>query len=338
MPAKSEIMVGVDMGGTRLRALVVNAENKILGMHRAPTNPEQKPDRLVADLAVLIEAAVKSAHLKLSDLRAASIGVPGAVDPAGGVVHHAPNLGWKMVPLGTKLGRLLKIPVFVENDVNVGVMGEYALGAGQGARELVGIFVGTGIGGGIVTGGQLYLGARGAAAEVGHIVVEINGPRCGCGNRGCAEALASRTAMERDVRAAIRKGEKSLVLKLMKQRGRQRMTSSIIARALKAHDRVMEQVMERAQFCLGILVANVVNMLDPECVIIGGGIAARLGKDYVAPIRKTAYEYFLRRQDAQRVKIVPGVLGDNAGPLGAVVLARQRLGSRPPRGKPQARR
>jgi len=146
MPAKKEVMVGIDMGGTRLRALVVNAENKILGMQRAPTNPRQKPDRLVADLAVLVQAAVQSAGLKLSDLRTVSIGVPGAVDPMGGVVHHAPNLGWKKVALGPKLEALLKVPVFVENDVNVGMMGEYALGAGQGAQELVGIFVGTGIG------------------------------------------------------------------------------------------------------------------------------------------------------------------------------------------------
>jgi glucokinase len=322
------------MGGTRLRALVVNAENKILGMQRAPTNPRQKPDRLVADIAVLVEAAVLSADLKLSDLRAVSIGVPGAVDPASGVVYHAPNLGWKKVPLGAKLGALLNVPVFVENDVNVGVMGEYTLGAGRGAQELVGIFVGTGIGGGIILGGRLYQGARGAAAEVGHIVVEISGPRCGCGNRGCAEALASRTAMERDVRAAIGRGEESIVLKLMKERGRERMTSSIIQRALKEHDPVMERVMERAQFCLGILVSNVVNMLDPEYVIIGGGIAARLGKDYVTPIRKTAYQYFLRRHDARRVKIVPGTLGDDAGPLGAVVLARQRLGDKRGSGLP----
>jgi glucokinase len=327
MLAEKEVMVGIDMGGTRLRALVVNAKNKILGMQRAPTNSRQKPDRLIADLASLVEVAVQSAGLKTRDLRAVSVGVPGAVDAVGGIVHHAPNLvGWKRVALGPKLEALLNVPVFVENDVNVGVMGEYTLGAGRGAQELVGIFVGTGIGGGIISGGRLYLGARGAAGEVGHIVLEINGPRCGCGNRGCAEALASRTAMERDVRAAIRKGEKSIVLKLMKERGRDRMTSSIIQRALKGRDPVMEKVMKRAQFCLGILVANVVNMLDPEYVIIGGGIAGRLGRDYVTPVRKTAYQYFLRRHDARRVKIVPGALGDDAGPLGAVILARQRLG------------
>jgi glucokinase len=329
MPAKKEVMVGIDMGGTRLRALVVNAQNKILGMQRAPTNPRQKPERLIADLASLVEAAVQSAGLKPRDLRAASMGVPGAVDVVGGIVHHAPNLGWKRVAVGPKLEALLKVPVFVENDVNVGVIGEYALGAGRGAQDLVGIFVGTGIGGGIITGGRLHLGARDAAGEVGHMVVEINGPRCGCGNCGCAEALASRTAMERDVREAIRRGEKSIVLTLMKERGRERMTSSIIQRALKERDPVMEKVMKRAQFCLGILVANVVNMLDPEYVIIGGGIAGRLGRDYVTPIRKTAYQYFLRRHDARRVKIVPGQLGDDAGPLGAVVLARQRLGDKP---------
>jgi glucokinase len=135
--------------------------------------------------------------------------------------------------------------------------------------------------------------------------------------------------MERDVRDAIRRGEKSIVLKLMEERGRTRMTSSIIQRALKEHDPVMVRVMEHAQFCLGILAANVVNMLDPEYVIIGGGIAARLGKDFVTPIRQTAYQYFLRRHDARRVKILPGILGDDAGPFGAVALARQRLASKP---------
>lgn len=325
MPAKKEFMVGIDMGGTRVRALVVDAQNRVLGMQRAPTYPKQKPERTVGDLALLVKAAVEQAQVKLSDLRTVSIGVPGAVDPERGIVQHAPNLGWKKVALGPKLEALLHVPVFVENDVNIGVMGEYVLGAGQGVRNLVGIFVGTGIGGGILRDGQLYQGARGAAGEVGHIILEVNGPRCGCGNLGCAEALASRTAMEREVRAALRRGEQSIVPKLMRERGRERMTSSIIQKALKQHDPVMEKVMERAQFYLGILVANVVNMLDPECVIIGGGIVARLGKAYVTPIRKTAYEHFLRRNDARRVKIVPGLLGDGAGPLGAVVLARQRL-------------
>jgi len=131
--------------------------------------------------------------------------------------------------------------------------------------------------------------------------------------------------MERDVRAAIRDGQKSCVLKLMEERGKDRMTSSIIQRALKRNDPVMTKVMKRAQYYLGMAVASVVNLLDPECIVMGGGIAERLGESFVGPIRKTAYENFLRRHDAERVKIVTGTLGDNAGPLGAVVLARKRL-------------
>ena len=324
VPTK-DVMIGIDMGGTSLRALVVNPQNEILAVEKAPTNVAQKPDGLIRDLAALVEDVVRAAGLRKSQLRAVSIGAPGAVDPEHGVVYHAPNLVWDAVPLGAKLGKLLRFPVFAENDVNVGVVGEHALGAGRGAQELVGIFVGTGIGGGIISKGQLYLGARGAAAEVGHMIVKVDGPLCGCGNHGCIEALASRTAMERDVRAAIRAGQRSSVLKLMAERDKERMTSSIIQRALKKNDPVMRNVMKRAQYYLGILVANVVNMLDPECVVIGGGIAERLGEYYVAPVRKTAYENFLRRHDAEKVKIVSGTLGDNAGPLGAVVLARKRL-------------
>jgi len=322
---RAEIIVGVDMGGTSLRAVVVNHESKILAVEKNPTPVGKKPDALIEDIAAQVIDAMEAARLKRADLRAVSVGAPGAVNAEKGLVYEAPNLGWKDVPLGPKLTNLLGCPVMVENDVNVGTVGEFALGAGQGAQELVGIFVGTGIGGGIISGGELYEGVRGAAGEVGHMVLEVDGPRCGCGKRGCAEALASRTAMEREVRAAIKNGAKSCVLDLMKERSKERMTSSIIVRALKKKDRVMREVLRRTEYYLGILVANVVNVLDPECVVIGGGIAERLQEDFVGPIRETAREYFLCQRDASRIKIVPAKLGDNAGALGAVVLARRRL-------------
>jgi glucokinase len=325
MTMVKEVIVGIDMGGTSLRALVVSPKNEILAIEKTPTNVDQKPAGLIRDLASMVEDVIRSAGLRKSQLRAVSIGAPGAADPVTGMVYNAPNLGWEAVPLGAELKKLLRVPVFVENDVNVGVAGEHALGAGQGTQELVGIFVGTGIGGGIISRGELYLGSRGAAAEVGHMIVQVDGPLCGCGNRGCIEALASRTAMERDVRAAIQAGEKSCVLKMMEERGKTRMTSSVLQRALKKNDPVMRKVMKRAQYYLGMAVASVVNLLDPECVVIGGGVAERLGEYFVAPIRKMAYEHFLRRHDADRVKILPGTLGDNAGALGAVVLARKRL-------------
>jgi len=313
------------MGGTSLRAVVVNEEDKILAVEKNPTPVGKKPDALIEDIAAEVIDALEAAGQKRSNLRAVSVGAPGAVNPEKGLVYEAPNLGWRDVRLGPKLSDMLGVPVLVENDVNVGTMGEYGLGAGQGAQELVGIFVGTGIGGGIISGGELYEGLRGAAGEIGHMVLQVDGPRCGCGKRGCAEALASRTAMEREVRTAIKNGAKSCVLELMKERNKERMTSSIIVRALKKKDRVMRDVLKRTERYLGILVANVVNLLDPECVVIGGGVAERLQEDFVGPIRKTAREYFLCQRDASRVKIVAAKLGDNAGALGAVVLARRRL-------------
>jgi len=322
---RAEIIVGVDMGGTSLRAVVVNEEDKILAVEKNPTPVGKKPDALIEDIAAEVIDALEAAGMKRSDLRAVSVGAPGAVNPEKGLVYEAPNLGWRDVRLGPKLSDMLGVPVLVENDVNVGTMGEFGLGAGQGAQELVGIFVGTGIGGGIISGGELYEGLRGAAGEIGHMVLQVDGPRCGCGKRGCAEALASRTAMEREVRAAIKNGAKSCVLELMKERNKDRMTSSIIVRALKKKDRVMRDVLKLTERYLGILVANVVNILDPECVVIGGGVAERLKEDFVGPIRKTAREYFLCQRDASRVKIVAAKLGDNAGALGAVVLARRRL-------------
>jgi glucokinase len=323
--ASKEIMVGIDMGGTSLRAVVVNEQNEILAIEKQPTNVSLKPVALIREMASMVEDVLAAAGLRKSQLRAVSVGAPGAVDPVHGMVYHAPNLGWEAVPLSAELKKLLRVPVFAENDVNVGVAGEHALGAGKGTKEMMGMFVGTGIGGGIISRGELYLGMRGAAAEVGHMIIQADGPQCNCGNHGCIEALASRTAMERDVRAAIRAGKKSCVLKLMEERGKERMTSSIIQRALKKNDPVMHNVIKRAQYFLGIAVANVVNILDPECVVLGGGVTERLGEEFVAPIRKTAYENFLRRHDADRVKILPGTLGDNAGGLGAVVLARKRL-------------
>jgi glucokinase len=326
LPSKTDVIAGVDLGGTSLRALVLDGRNQILSVEKTPIEQDVSAARLIKDIAACVETSVSAAGLSWSKVRAVSVGAPGAVDPEHGIVYKAPNLGWENVRLARKLGALLSVPVLVENDVNAGTIGEYVLGAGRGTHNMIGVFVGTGIGGGLVLGGELHEGYRGAAGEIGHMIIERNGPRCGCGRRGCVEALASRTAMEREVRQAIRRGAVSVVTQIMKERKRTRMTSSIISRALGKNDPLMIQVMKRAQFYLGILVANLVNTLDPEAVVIGGGIAERLGERFVAPIRATAQEYFLRQDGRERVKILHGVLGDNAGALGAAVLARRRLG------------
>jgi glucokinase len=206
----------------------------------------------------------------------------------------------------------------------VGAIGEHILGAGKGCKSLVAIFVGTGIGGGIILRNRLYRGVRYTAGEVGHMVLLADGPVCGCGKKGCAEALASRTAIERDIRAQIAAGQESVIPALLEEMSRQTITSSVIEKALDADDRVVGQVMAQAEYYIGLLVANIVNLLDPEVIVLGGGVVERLGERYLEPVRETAERYYLNQQDRSKIHIVATQLGGNAGVLGAATMANQR--------------
>jgi glucokinase len=231
---------------------------------------------------------------------------------------------WEEVPLGPRLSKALGMPVFVDNDVNLGTLGEYVGGAGQGSQHMVAIFVGTGIGGGLIANGQLHRGFRGAAGEIGHMTVVPNGPLCGCGRQGCLEALASRTAMERDIQAALATGQPSAVGELIAASKQQRLTSGVIADALAMKDPLMMEVIERAQFYLGVAVASIVNFFDPETVVLGGGVVEALGQSFVDPIGDMARPLFLQQKDANRVRIVAASLGDHAGVRGAAIMAASR--------------
>ena len=205
MAVNDDYVVGVDMGGTKILAAVINAKGEIVQQAKRATKPKKGPEEVIERITRCIREAIDSAELNPSQIRAIGIGSPGPLDPETGVIIFAPNLGWSNVPLKAKLEANLSIPTFVDNDVNVGTLGEYAFGAGQGVKNLVGIFVGTGIGGGIILDGKLFHGVNKTAGEVGHMIVEAKGPRCGCGNFGCLEAVASRTAITRDLQKAILK-------------------------------------------------------------------------------------------------------------------------------------
>ncbi len=244
-------------------------------------------------------------------------------------MRNEPNLpGWDNVPFARLVSEGLGgLPVFIENDVNLGTYGEFVLGAGQGYRNLVGIFVGTGIGGGIILDGKLWQGTHKTAGEIGHAVVLAEGPVCGCGSRGCLEAVASRTAIERDIWLGIKAGRESKVKEILQRDKRERLTSGILAEAYSAKDPLVTEVIGRAQFYLGLCVANIINLVDPELVILGGGVVEALDDSFLEPIRRTAYQYTLNKLDAKSIEIVPAKLGDNSALLGAAVYARQRLGN-----------
>ena len=322
----NEWVAGVDLGGTSLLAVVADARGKIVGEHGMATLRDEGPAKIIEQIAEAVSTAAAAAKISVKDLGGVGIGACGAVDPTSGVVHVAPNLGWKDVPLADKLGKKLGVPIFVENDVHVAVLGEHGYGAAQGARLAVGIWVGTGIGGGIISEGKLFRGARGSAGEVGHTVVLADGPPCSCGRRGCVEALASRTSMERDLRQAAKAGRKTKVLKRMEKKGKDRMTSSVVEWGLDEGDTLMEEIVHRAQHYLGLLASNLVNTLDPEVVVVGGGLSERMGDRFVKPIRRVARSHFLNQHDLENVRIVPSALGAYSGALGACVLVRSAAG------------
>jgi glucokinase len=217
----------------------------------------------------------------------------------------------------------LDVPVCLENDVNLGTLGEFSLGAGRGTQDMVGVFVGTGVGGGLILDGRLRTGFRHAAGEVGHMVVLADGPLCGCGKRGCLESVASRTAIVRDIQSGLAVGRDSLIPKLTKG-GKQRLTSGVLAKAFRRGDPLVREIFARAQWYLGLLTASIVNFIDPEMVVFGGGVVEALDDEFLAPIRVTARQYYIQQTAAERVQIVAAQLGDYAGVLGAAVLAYQR--------------
>lgn len=315
-------VIGMDLGGTKILAAMVDEEGQIVAEVKLRTKAEKGPDAVIARMADAARQAARQAGIEWAAVKAVGIGAPGPMNPVTGIVYNPPNLpGWDEIALGPQLSEALAIPVCVENDVNLGTLGEHALGAGRGTTDMVGIFVGTGIGGGLILGGKLRSGFRHAAAEVGHMIVAADGPVCGCGKRGCLESVASRTAIERDIHLGLAAGRESLIPKLLGDRGR--LTSGVLAKALRKGDPLVTEVMARVQWYLGLHTASIVNLIDPEMIVFGGGVIEAVDEAFLEPIRVTARQYYIQQADADKVRIVAAQLGDYAGVLGAAVLARQ---------------
>lgn len=323
MQNTSRIFIGVDLGGTNIEAAAVQ-EGRILASKKIKTKAEKGAKGVIKRVEKVSRAVMKRAQAQPDDFKALCIGAPGAVVLETGVVSSAPNLNWEDVPLAAKLEERLDLPVFVDNDVNIGVAGEHAYGAGSGAEDMVGVFVGTGIGGGVIINGELYYGSRGAAGEIGHMVVVPNGRPCGCGKRGCVEAYASKTAMLKVIQKQLAEGRQSLLAEMVDQSSLV-LPSSQIAEALDAGDELMTEVLQEAQFYLALLTANLVNVLDPDVIVFGGGLVEQLGTPFLKPIRETAREYYLQQTDAKKIRILPSLLGDDAGTIGAAVVAQKRM-------------
>jgi glucokinase len=319
---------GVDLGGTKIQAVVVDGRHTVRGEARRPTPQAGGPPAVAAAIAEALREAAETAGVAPGALAGVGVGSPGEVDERSGVVKQARNLpGWRdAYPLGPALAEALGAPVRVGNDVDVAVRGEYELGAGRGHRSMLGVWWGTGVGGGLVLDGQAWTG-RGAAGEIGHMVVRIGGRRCPCGRRGCMEAYAGRAGMEARARKLVAKGHKTRLFEIMQERGRDRLTSGVWARALDHGDKLASELIGEAVEALGAGVASACNLLDVQVVVIGGGLGTRFGPGYAKRIEEAMLPHLFSDDDPPKVTVA--ALGDLGGAIGAALLARRE--------RPQAR-
>jgi glucokinase len=314
---------GLDLGGTKIQAAVLD-DGEIKGQSRHPTPGKGGPPAVVEALANALAEAAEEAGVKPAELEGVGVGSPGAVDARAGTVADARNIPeWSddPYPVAPELSERVGVPVALGNDVQVAVEAEYELGAGKGSNSLLGVFWGTGVGGGIILDGKPWLG-RGAAAEIGHMVVKNGGARCPCGRLGCMEAYAGRGAMEARARELVDKGRETVLFEIMEERGRERLQSGIWERALKADDELAIELIDRALEALGAGIASAVNLLDVEMVVIGGGLGTRLGEPYVERIREQMEPHLFVDERPPAVRLA--ALGDLGGATGAALLVGSR--------------
>jgi glucokinase len=312
---------GIDLGGTKIQTVIVDDDHNALGSSRRPTPTSGGPEDVAGEMASALRDAAKDAGIEPARLAGIGVGSPGTI--ADGNVTSARNLpGWEgTFPLAKTLRAALGVgglSIRVGNDVQVAVDAEVKLGAGRPYDSLLGVFWGTGVGGGLILDGRPWTG-RGGAGEIGHMVVEIDGARCTCGRRGCMEAYAGRAAMELHARKLHEeKGHKTDLFKLMREHERERLTSGIWARALEHDDKLATEIVDRAVRALGAGIASAVNLLDVEAVIVGGGLGVRLGDPYVTRIAEAMQPHLFA--DTRPPHVHVAALGDLGGAIGAALL------------------
>ena len=308
---------GIDLGGTKIEAAVLDEEHNALGAARRPTPTSGGPPAVASAMALALRDAAAAAEIEPAELEGVGVGSPGTVED--GTVSSARNIpGWEgSFPLAATLADALGCRVEVGNDVQVATDAEFLLGAGRPYSSMLGVFWGTGVGGGLILDRKQWRG-RGGAGEIGHVVVKLGGARCTCGRRGCMEAYAGRASMEARARKLVAKGQKTDLFKLMEEHEHTRVTSGIWARALEHGDELAISLLDRAVEALGAGVASAVNVLDVEAVILGGGLGVRFGEPFALRIAAAMKPHLFI--DSRPPDVHPAALGDLGGAIGASLL------------------
>jgi glucokinase len=309
--------IGIDVGGTKINAFRVTRDGTVAERTSRPTPADDE----AATLSAMVELA---RSLLTSDVIAVGVGAAGMIDSKEGVLGFAPNLAWRNLPIAERMRDALGLPCQVDNDASMAAYGEFRFGAGRGYRHLLLVTVGTGLGGGIVSDGRLFRGANGFASEIGHIIVEPGGPLCGCGNHGCWEQVAAGRAIDRMGREEAREHEHS-ILRRLAGGDPDEVTGELVTQAAMQGDDAAKRILAEAGRRLGQGIAGLVNVLDPQVVVVGGG-AIVAGDLLLDPARAAFLDAVEGPEYRPRVPIVPAELGNDAGAVGAATLALEELG------------
>jgi glucokinase len=309
---------GIDLGGTKIQAAVMDETHTAIGTARCPTPASEGPEATAKAMAQMLTDAATAAGIKVSDLDGVGIGTPGEMEGDGVVANVVNIVDWSgPFPLAEKVGTALGgVDVLVGNDVDVATWGEFKLGAGQPYDSVLGVFWGTGVGGGLVLNGERWRG-RGSAGEIGHMVVEIDGRTCGCGRKGCLEAYAGRRSMEAHARHLVDKGHHTKLFDIAEEKGKDHLTSGVFAKAVRKHDKMAGKLIDEALHMLAVTMASAGNLLDVDAVILGGGMGTRFGNDHLEELKTLMRPHEFAVEPP--VVLVAG-LGDLGGAVGASLL------------------
>lgn len=318
--------IGFDLGGTKMLCLVFDRKFNVVGKARKKTKGAEGAEAGVERMLETVQEALDEAHVDRDDVAGIGVGTPGPLELDKGIVLEAPNLGWHDLPLKDILEKKLKCPAVLANDVDAGTYGEYRFGAGQKGRCVLGVFPGTGIGGGCVYEGRLFRGKTGSCMEIGHLLVQNGGRICGCGRRGCLETVASRLAIAADCAMAAYRGEAPNLLRLAGTNLAD-IRSGVLAEAIKAGDKVVEQIVRNAARHIGQALGSVINLLAPDIVVLGGGLVEAMESLFLEEARKAVGKRAMTSM-AKGADIVAAELGDDAAVMGAAALAADYVTAR----------
>ena len=327
MPEREQFIVGVDLGGTNIVAGAMTADgSRHLAMRSIPTKAsvgdEGVAERIVGLVEGVILDTIEHGDAARRDFIGIGVGAPGPLDREKGVVLVAPNLGWKDFPLRQRIQDRLNLPTTLDNDANCATFGEWWQGAAQGGRNVVGLTIGTGIGGGLILDGALYHGSSDMAGEIGHTTIDLNGRHCKCGNYGCLEAYASASAIAVRAREVLVRDEQESIIPTMVDGNFDSITAQIVYDAAKQGDQTANEIVRDTARYLGAGVANLLNIFNPDIVVLAGGVTAAGDALFVplrAEVRRRAFSPAVRA-----VRIVPGELPGTAGVVGAVASFKQQ--------------